>query len=660
MSIANISPAANATLETGDSFSCEITHTSATEVEVTVDGILAWSYTGGYVAGYEGTKATLSEVTTISIAKTAGWGDSPMVVSVTITGGAEAGTTSWSYYVGTGVEYPEGTQEYDQTLESSLRVLLAAAEVEDNILTIDIDDASMNVVKTGTGRVKLFSTGAGVSDHGSLTGLADDDHTQYVLADGTRTQTNALLTEAAAPSAPSAGYVKVYAKTDGLVYSRDSIGIEQNLSADTQAFASWTVSSIAGATTSAQECSFDAANWASITEIKLNYESFEDVVDEIIQSFEVNDFLLLRNAVSGVHMFVKLSSVTDDSGNSQMVLGVTHVGSSGTWAADDVADVMHIKGGSAIHTDVAGEINGLTAKSPPVSADVLAIEDSAASYAKKKVTISDIVSLASAATNTVGFATWSLGSVAGATTSAQSCSFDTATASSLGTIKLNYEAFQDVVDQIIQSFEANDFLLVRTVGGAPHSFVKITGVTDDSGNSQMVFTVSVVAGSGTFSTGTENIDVVHIKGAHTGGGGGGSGTKTLAPFSVVSGDGTEVVIGGGYIDGSTGGTYSWNVTATYNDGGGAGNQDLYIYLYDMGPDGTPTSGTLRSTLLIDTSVVGLDTMDYVNQALTAAASPGTDADEIQNAARMYEVRAKVDATGSLDSGTILYVEFVEA
>lgn len=45
---------------------------------------------------------------------------------------------------------------------------------------------------------------------------------------------------------------------------------------------------------------------------------------------------------------------------------------------------------NAIHVNASGEINGLTVKSSPVSADLLVIEDSAASYAKKKVTISSL------------------------------------------------------------------------------------------------------------------------------------------------------------------------------------------------------------------------------------------------------------------------------
>jgi len=42
---------------------------------------------------------------------------------------------------------------------------------------------------------------------------------------------------------------------------------------------------------------------------------------------------------------------------------------------------------SAIHDDVAGEINAITSKGTPVSADVLVIEDSEATYAKKKITL---------------------------------------------------------------------------------------------------------------------------------------------------------------------------------------------------------------------------------------------------------------------------------
>jgi len=49
---------------------------------------------------------------------------------------------------------------------------------------------------------------------------------------------------------------------------------------------------------------------------------------------------------------------------------------------------------NAIHKSTDGEIYGITVKTPPVGSDVLLMEDSAASWAKKKVTVSDIVGLA--------------------------------------------------------------------------------------------------------------------------------------------------------------------------------------------------------------------------------------------------------------------------
>jgi hypothetical protein len=131
---------------------------------------------------------------------------------------------------------------------------------------------------------------------------------------------------------------------------------------------------------------------------------------------------------------------------------------------------------------------------------------------------------------------------------------------------------------------------------------------------------------------------------------------TLASNEFIDVDATEVVIGGGYLDGSTGGTYSWEILAEYNDNGGTGVQDLDIYLYDRGPDGTPVAGVLRSTLSVDT----LDTLDRVSLTLTASASPGTDTDTIYNTARLYEVRAKLDAGGGVDTARILSVRFIES
>jgi hypothetical protein len=46
--------------------------------------------------------------------------------------------------------------------------------------------------------------------------------------------------------------------------------------------------------------------------------------------------------------------------------------------------------GEAIHEDVDGEINAIAEKATPVDADIVIIEDSAASYAKKKAQLSNL------------------------------------------------------------------------------------------------------------------------------------------------------------------------------------------------------------------------------------------------------------------------------
>ena len=52
-----------------------------------------------------------------------------------------------------------------------------------------------------------------------------------------------------------------------------------------------------------------------------------------------------------------------------------------------------VTGDNVILTTKTGEINAITSKATPASADVLLIEDSAASYAKKKITVNSIKGL---------------------------------------------------------------------------------------------------------------------------------------------------------------------------------------------------------------------------------------------------------------------------
>lgn len=73
---------------------------------------------------------------------------------------------------------------------SGLLVLVTEGSTNDNsawVLTTN------NPIVLGTTPLTFtqFGTGGGVTDHGALTGLADDDHTQYVLVAGTRPFTGA-------------------------------------------------------------------------------------------------------------------------------------------------------------------------------------------------------------------------------------------------------------------------------------------------------------------------------------------------------------------------------------------------------------------------------------------------------------------------------------
>lgn len=99
----------------------------------------------------------------------------------------------------------------------------------------------------------------GVGDHGDLSGLGDDDHTQYLLTSGDRALSgdlnlngndvnNAatlLFNEGSVPGTPTANKVVLYAKSDGKVYSKDDAGTEYDLtasapSAPTGAMMMWT------------------------------------------------------------------------------------------------------------------------------------------------------------------------------------------------------------------------------------------------------------------------------------------------------------------------------------------------------------------------------------------------------------------------------------
>ena len=79
----------------------------------------------------------------------------------------------------------------NRTLELDINGLIADGSpvgATDYVVTYDVDAATHKKVLLDD----LPSGGGGVTDHGALTGLGDDDHTQYLLVDGSRDFTGSV------------------------------------------------------------------------------------------------------------------------------------------------------------------------------------------------------------------------------------------------------------------------------------------------------------------------------------------------------------------------------------------------------------------------------------------------------------------------------------
>ena len=90
--------------------------------------------------------------------------------------------------------------------------------------TIYFDSTSFYLHPNSVGKPVLSfrgSSGAGVSDHGALTGLADDDHPQYSLADGTRAFTGTV--GGVTPTADAHLVTKAYVDTRFADFYRNAI-----------------------------------------------------------------------------------------------------------------------------------------------------------------------------------------------------------------------------------------------------------------------------------------------------------------------------------------------------------------------------------------------------------------------------------------------------
>ena len=170
------------------------------------------------------------------------------------------------------------------------------------------------------------------------------------------------LTDQTTPSTPAAGIHKIYSKSDG-IYVLDSSGSE--------------IGPISGGATELDD----------LTDVDLTTPPTDGQVltyDDDSETWRAGTIaagaaLTVKEAdgtptVSDVDTIVVTNGTLTDDGSGQVTLDLSA-------AATDT---------DAIHDNQAGEIAALTEKATPVSADLLIIEDSAASYGKKKVQIGNL------------------------------------------------------------------------------------------------------------------------------------------------------------------------------------------------------------------------------------------------------------------------------
>jgi hypothetical protein len=232
MTISSISPVTLSLIEPGDSFSFVIddTYTSLVIQAVQSGGTeQVYSSATGVAAGYEVTIVDNGATKTFTVARSSGWNIDPTVIYVTEDESGASTQTSFSYDLVLSTIYPEGQQPYNSTSDSTFRVKESATLVRGDVSEIIFDEDDFNVASSGNGSVTITSAAAeGVSDHGALDGLADDDHSQYARTDGTRAQDAVRLTErSSAVNASTSGKAEIYlnnSSSPSVPYFKDELG----------------------------------------------------------------------------------------------------------------------------------------------------------------------------------------------------------------------------------------------------------------------------------------------------------------------------------------------------------------------------------------------------------------------------------------------------
>jgi len=101
------------------------------------------------------------------------------------------------------IRYIEDGKVKVKTITGTHIVISFPIENYNEVLNVYVDpDTEILTVAYDGGSFTLDPSATGVSDHGGLTGLTDDDHTQYVLATGARAMGELRLTPKSSSSGP--------------------------------------------------------------------------------------------------------------------------------------------------------------------------------------------------------------------------------------------------------------------------------------------------------------------------------------------------------------------------------------------------------------------------------------------------------------------------
>jgi hypothetical protein len=224
MAIDTITPPANNVVEPGDSLSFRVDDTY-TFITIEVETASGWEYAydsalGGAQAGYVVTVEDLGSRHEFVVVRSVGFDLNPFQVRVTEDESGATTATTTAYYLASEVSFPRGSDPYYGNYSGSFLITDNNVAVRSDVRWLNIEGTGYTLSDDGPGKVTLTLTGGGgggVTDHGALTGLGDDDHTQYVLATGARAQDGVFLTERADHvNTPAAGRGELWLRNDAV------------------------------------------------------------------------------------------------------------------------------------------------------------------------------------------------------------------------------------------------------------------------------------------------------------------------------------------------------------------------------------------------------------------------------------------------------------